>query len=484
MSDVFISYSRSDRDKVGKIAELLTKKGYDVWWDKRLLPGDVWLREIATGLRETRLVLVLWSEKSIKSDNVLSEALYGIKKRTLLQALIEDVEIPYFAEIIQASNIVGWPDKHDKTELDMLLEAVKKTLETKPVESTGSKDDKIVDIRNASEKAKDKIKTIKKMSDTTESKIGGIEANRTVEDAGEVIEVIDTNLEVMDKLGEKGREVNDIRVENVEISRIELLVQKAKLLIQEANRMKADENAPEKKKNKVLLKKQKEAYRVLEKAGELVPENTEILLEKAKLLIDLTPDDPTDEERLLYKIQDLLKTPKNDREQFHIAEATMLLAISRGDYNKEQLGEAKRMFGKIDRQDRVEECEFFIDLAELTSLEKSDDMEEVQPLPQPAEFQPVGQWAVYVSDAMNSFISLNINPDGSFSCLQQVPAIGLNMEAQGQWGYNQVNKYLQIQGMRADWMPFMMGITIMGMQENQYHGTGIDGFLYKFSRIT
>ena len=39
MSDIFISYKREDVPLAKSLAELLTAKGWSVWWDHNILAG-------------------------------------------------------------------------------------------------------------------------------------------------------------------------------------------------------------------------------------------------------------------------------------------------------------------------------------------------------------------------------------------------------------------------------------------------------------
>lgn len=40
MADIFISYSKADRDKVVMLAAYLESEGWTVWWDTNLAAGD------------------------------------------------------------------------------------------------------------------------------------------------------------------------------------------------------------------------------------------------------------------------------------------------------------------------------------------------------------------------------------------------------------------------------------------------------------
>ena len=39
MSDVFISYSRDDKDHARALADVLSAQGWSVWWDQEILGG-------------------------------------------------------------------------------------------------------------------------------------------------------------------------------------------------------------------------------------------------------------------------------------------------------------------------------------------------------------------------------------------------------------------------------------------------------------
>ena len=74
MTDIFISYSKPDRDKVVMLAAYLESEGWTVWWDKNLSPGEPYRDEIMRELAKARAVIVMWTQTSIKSDFVRAEA--------------------------------------------------------------------------------------------------------------------------------------------------------------------------------------------------------------------------------------------------------------------------------------------------------------------------------------------------------------------------------------------------------------------------
>lgn len=57
-TDVFLSYSRRDKDFVDKLRNALTAKGVRVWYDVNDIPGGLdWRDRINNGIRKTRLFI-------------------------------------------------------------------------------------------------------------------------------------------------------------------------------------------------------------------------------------------------------------------------------------------------------------------------------------------------------------------------------------------------------------------------------------------
>src|SRR5262249_17438787 len=74
MADIFISYSKQDQDEAPWFATFVEVEVYWVWWDTSLLSGESFRKVIMTELGRARAVIVIWTEHSINSDWVQSEA--------------------------------------------------------------------------------------------------------------------------------------------------------------------------------------------------------------------------------------------------------------------------------------------------------------------------------------------------------------------------------------------------------------------------
>jgi TIR domain len=107
MTDVFLSYSSKDRDRVRLIRDALAERGFDVFWDQTLPAGidwDTWIRQ----------------------HNVRHEAKIAKDQRKLLPVLIDDLaaeEFPMGLYVFQAAQLAIWHgNTHDDAWLRVLRE--------------------------------------------------------------------------------------------------------------------------------------------------------------------------------------------------------------------------------------------------------------------------------------------------------------------------------------------------------------------------
>jgi hypothetical protein len=98
----------------------------------------------------------------------------------------------------------------------------------------------------------------------------------------------------------------------------------------------------------------------------------------------------------------------------------------------------------------------------------------------PAQFQPYGQWQLHVNDAARSVMYVNFVPNGVCFGSQFSSGTG-HIQFNGRWGYNPLNRLLQLQGLINGVQPFMINIIIHGSRNNGFYGTGSDGYAYFIS---
>ncbi len=111
MADIFISYSREDRDRVRQLANALEAEGYSLWWDHNLSAGGRFVSEIEEELEAARVVLVVWSEYSVRSMWVADEANVGLERNILVPVSVDGVRPKLGFRQIQTIDLSDWQGK-------------------------------------------------------------------------------------------------------------------------------------------------------------------------------------------------------------------------------------------------------------------------------------------------------------------------------------------------------------------------------------
>ena len=87
---IFVSYAHKDAELVFEEIRKFHDRGYPIWYDQGLTPGQEWDEEIAQALMDCRLLVVFISKNSMASKNVHDE---------IKMALNEDIDIvPVYLE--------------------------------------------------------------------------------------------------------------------------------------------------------------------------------------------------------------------------------------------------------------------------------------------------------------------------------------------------------------------------------------------------
>lgn len=137
MADIFISYASEDRDRIMPVVRSLEAHGWSVWWDRIIPPGKTFARVIEEALGAARCLIVLWTHASVRSDWVANEAAEGARRRVLIPALLDEVEIPFEFKRIQAASLVDWEGESDHAGFQQLVKALTDLLGPPDAESAG-----------------------------------------------------------------------------------------------------------------------------------------------------------------------------------------------------------------------------------------------------------------------------------------------------------------------------------------------------------
>jgi adenylate cyclase len=110
MADVFVSYARSDKPRVAPLVAAIEAKGWTVWWDPEIFPGQEFDRRIAAELKIAAAVLVVWTPNSVESRWVRGEAREGAERGILVPIRFERADLPIDVRTLHTTDFDDWGD--------------------------------------------------------------------------------------------------------------------------------------------------------------------------------------------------------------------------------------------------------------------------------------------------------------------------------------------------------------------------------------
>ena len=95
-AEVFVSYARSDRERVLELVERMRSTGVGVWVDEGGIHGaSLWGQEIVDAIDASKVMILMISDSSITSDNVVKElSIASEDKKPILPVYLHRSEIP------------------------------------------------------------------------------------------------------------------------------------------------------------------------------------------------------------------------------------------------------------------------------------------------------------------------------------------------------------------------------------------------------
>ncbi|MGH8672752.1 MAG: toll/interleukin-1 receptor domain-containing protein, partial [Burkholderiales bacterium] len=127
MADIFVSYSRQDRDRAEPLVAALEAEGWSVWWDPEITPGDEFDQLIARELMAAKAVVAVWTPRSVESRWVKGEARAAADRNVLIPVRFENAELPLDVRAIHTTDLDDWKDDRKST----VFRALCKSLESK-----------------------------------------------------------------------------------------------------------------------------------------------------------------------------------------------------------------------------------------------------------------------------------------------------------------------------------------------------------------
>jgi len=128
MTDIFVSYSHKDEERVRPIVEELEKRGWSVFWDMHIPAAQTWHNYIGNALNISRCVVVVWSRDSIISESVIEEAVIAKKRGVLVPLRIDDIGPPLGFSLIQSPNLSDWKNRSTHPAFQQLVAAIESTI--------------------------------------------------------------------------------------------------------------------------------------------------------------------------------------------------------------------------------------------------------------------------------------------------------------------------------------------------------------------
>ncbi len=128
-SQVFISYSHTDREFADKVRKHLMSLGYNVWMDAYdIPPGKPWDDEIDEALRNSDVIIGVMTPASVDSREVKNEWHWALKEENveLLLLLLEKCEVQYRYDRVQRIDFTTADKRSAYTQLEHALAAYRK----------------------------------------------------------------------------------------------------------------------------------------------------------------------------------------------------------------------------------------------------------------------------------------------------------------------------------------------------------------------
>ena len=108
MADIFVSYSRADKERVAPLVAALEAHGWSVWWDPEITPGDEFDALIGAELEAARAVVVVWTRRRSIRAGSSGEARDGADRGVLVPVRFEAARLPIDVRAIHTTELDGW----------------------------------------------------------------------------------------------------------------------------------------------------------------------------------------------------------------------------------------------------------------------------------------------------------------------------------------------------------------------------------------
>ncbi len=124
MADIFVSYARVDKARVAPLVAALEARGWSVWWDPEIAPGQEFDRQIARELDAAKAVIVVWTPMSVDSRWVRGEARLAADRGVLVPVRFEHARLPIDALALHTTDLDDWQEDSQGAAFQQLSRAL------------------------------------------------------------------------------------------------------------------------------------------------------------------------------------------------------------------------------------------------------------------------------------------------------------------------------------------------------------------------
>ena len=124
MADVFISYARADKARVAPLVAAIGARGWSVWWDPEIAPGQEFDDRIEMEINAAKAVLVVWTPTSVVSRWVRGEAREAADRGILVPVRFDGARLPMDVRAIHTTDLDGWNEEAASAPAQEFLQAL------------------------------------------------------------------------------------------------------------------------------------------------------------------------------------------------------------------------------------------------------------------------------------------------------------------------------------------------------------------------
>lgn len=131
MTQIFISYANEDKAFARRLARAFDNEDWSVWWDKQIPPGMDYAQVIEKAVHEAACIVVLWSQSSITSRWVHTEAAVGADRHVIATVIIDGTpgeQVPFEFRRLQAVDLADWREGEAHAGFDALCNRIRSIL--------------------------------------------------------------------------------------------------------------------------------------------------------------------------------------------------------------------------------------------------------------------------------------------------------------------------------------------------------------------